>query len=105
MVSNVKKVSKGSKFVKNVQGIKKGKNSAKGQSRRRVDIATSFSGRVTEKWYCNLKSVLIRIILLLLTTTVRNFTKKFERFFCRGKWVFQKVQNNAGLGNFLGIQN
>ena len=31
MVSNVKKVSKGSKFVKNVQGIKKGKNSAKAQ--------------------------------------------------------------------------
>ena len=41
MVSNVKKVSKGSKFVKNVQGIKKGKNSAKGQSRRRVDISTT----------------------------------------------------------------
>ena len=45
MVSYVKKVSKGSKFVKNVQGIKKGQNSAKGQSTRRVDISTSFSGR------------------------------------------------------------
>ena len=53
MVSNVKKVSNGSKFVKNVQGLKKGKNSAKAHYctvyMRRVDISTSFSGPVTEK--------------------------------------------------------
>ena len=55
MVSNVKKLSKGSKFVKNVQGIKKGKNSANAHNMPSVDISTSFSGPVTEKWDCKLK--------------------------------------------------
>ena len=55
MVSIVKKVSKGSTFVKNVQGIKKGKNWAKAHYMRRVDISTSFSGCVKEKWECKLK--------------------------------------------------
>ena len=41
MVSNVKQVRKGSKVVKNVQGIKKVKNSAKADYMRRVDISTT----------------------------------------------------------------
>ena len=81
MVSNVKKVSKGSKFVKNVQGIKKGKNSAKGQSTRRVDISTSFSGRLTEKWYCNLKICPNTIHSFAYNYHCTKFHEKIRTFF------------------------
>ena len=81
MVSNVKKVSMGSKFVKNVKGIKKGKNSAKGQSRRRVDISTSFSGRLTEKWYCNLKICPNTIHSFAYNYHCTKFHEKIRTFF------------------------
>ena len=87
MVSNVKKVSKGSKFVINVQGIKKGKNSAKGQSRRRVDISTSFSGRVTEKWDGKLKICPNTIHSYAYNYHCTKFHEKMRTFFCRREWV------------------
>ena len=81
MVSNVKKVSKGSKFVKNVQGIKKGKNWAKAHYMRRVDKSTSFSGRVTEKWDFKLKICPNSIHSFAFNYHCTKFHEKFEKIF------------------------